>query len=83
MISTTQHLKEALPAFDDAISNGKIVPVILFGNPGSGTQMFRGMISGHEEVTTWPYNEMTTTHEPVVVIVGSVIAYSDSIGARK
>ena len=53
-------LKPSAPSpYDDAISRGEIQPVILFGAPRSGTQMYRDMICGHPDVTTWPYNEMT------------------------
>ena len=45
--------------YDDAISRGEITPVILFGAPRSGTQMYRDMICGHPDIVTWPYNEMT------------------------
>lgn len=45
--------------YDDAISRGEIQPVILFGAPRSGTQMYRDMICEHAEIVTWPYNEMT------------------------
>lgn len=45
--------------YDDAISRGEIQPVILFGAPRSGTQMYRDMICSHRDVSTWPYNEMT------------------------
>ena len=45
--------------FDDEISRGEITPVILFGAPRSGTQMYRDMICGHPEIVTWPFNEMT------------------------
>ena len=44
---------------DDAISRGEIRPVILFGAPRSGTQMYRDMLCGHPDIVTWPYNEMT------------------------
>jgi len=43
---------------DDEISRGEIQPVILFGAPRSGTQMYRDMISSHPEIVTWPFNEM-------------------------
>lgn len=45
--------------YDDEISRGQVVPVILFGAPRSGTQMYRDMICSHDDVSTWPYNEMT------------------------
>ena len=45
--------------YDDAISRGEIQPVLLFGAPRSGTQMYRDMLSGHPDIATWPYNEMT------------------------
>ncbi len=45
--------------FDDEISNGEVTPVVLFGAPRSGTQMYRDMICSHPEIATWPYNEMT------------------------
>lgn len=45
--------------YDDEISRGEIQPVILFGAPRSGTQMYRDMICGHKDIVTWPYNEMT------------------------
>lgn len=45
--------------YDDEISRGEIQPVILFGAPRSGTQMFRDMICDHPEIITWPFNEMT------------------------
>ena len=45
--------------YNDAISRGEIQPVILFGAPRSGTQMYRDMICGHPEIATWPFNEMT------------------------
>ena len=44
---------------EDEISRGNVVPVILFGAPRSGTQMYRDMICSHPEIVTWPYNEMT------------------------
>lgn len=45
--------------YDDAISRGEVQPIILFGAPRSGTQMYRDMICSHPDVATWPYNEMT------------------------
>ncbi len=45
--------------FDDEISRGEFQPVILLGAPRSGTQMYRDMICGHPEISTWPFNEMT------------------------
>lgn len=50
---------ETVFEYDDAISRGEIQPVILFGAPRSGTQMYRDMICGHKDIVTWPYNEMT------------------------
>lgn len=44
---------------DDEISRGNVKPVILFGAPRSGTQVYRDMICSHSEIATWPYNEMT------------------------
>jgi hypothetical protein len=45
--------------FDDEISRGVVQPVVLFGAPRSGTQMYRDMICSHPQIATWPYNEMT------------------------
>lgn len=45
--------------YNDKISQGKVKPIILFGAPRSGTQMYRDMICSHPQVATWPYNEMT------------------------
>lgn len=45
--------------YNDAISRGEVKPIILFGAPRSGTQMYRDMICSHPDVATWPYNEMT------------------------
>ncbi|MEM7321451.1 MAG: sulfotransferase [Actinomycetota bacterium] len=45
--------------YNDAISRGEVQPIILFGAPRSGTQMYRDMICSHPDVATWPYNEMT------------------------
>lgn len=45
--------------YDDEIGSGEIQPVLLLGAPRSGTQMFRDMICSHDDICTWPYNEMT------------------------